>query len=74
MADNVENAIFEILKKIQADVAKLNERAERSEALARKDRRNINGLMTIIQSVAGDFDERIREVDDRVSILEDRAS
>ena len=85
MADNVENATFEILKRIQESIADLgrrfdqhrsevNERFDQFAAEARKDRRNINGLMALLQAASGDFDERIRGLDDRVSVLEDRAS
>ena len=74
MADNVENATLEILKNIQANLGQLNERFERFEALARRDRRNVSGLMTLLQSVSGDFDERIRDLGDRLSIVEDKAS
>lgn len=88
MAGNVEDATFEILKGIQASIAELRTSTQASiadlrkevraqfesfAAEARKDRRNINGLMTLLQAASGDFDERIREMDDRVSVLEDRA-
>jgi hypothetical protein len=89
MADNVQDATHEILKGIQASIVELRASTEASigelrrdigrqfESFAqeaRADRRRINGLMAIVQSVSGDFDERIREMDDRVSALEDRAS
>lgn len=85
----VQDATTEILKRIQESIAASRERsdaqiaalrqdmAERFEALvaeSRKDRRNLNGLMALLQAASGDFDERIREIDDRVSVLEDRAS
>jgi uncharacterized protein YeeX (DUF496 family) len=77
MAGNVESVTFEILKSIQASIAELrrdmNERFDAFSAEARKDRRNINGLMTLLQAASGDSDERIRDLDDRVSIIEDRA-
>jgi hypothetical protein len=85
VADNVDNVTHEILKNIQASIAELgrrfeqhrtemNERFDQFTSDARKDRRNINGLMTLLQAASGDFDERIRELDDRLSIIEDRAS
>ena len=78
MADNIQGATFEILKGIQTSIAELRidmgRQFESFAAEARKDRRNINGLMTLLQAASGDFDERIRDMDDRVSILEDRAS
>ena len=89
MAENVQDATFEVLKRIQEGLSSLrgemeqrfdrqraefDERFARLETEARKDRRNINGLMALLQAASGDFDERIRDIDDRVSILEDRAS
>ena len=88
MADNVQDAAFEILKRIQDGIAQsraetrselaelraeMNARFEAFLTESRKDRRNINGLMALLQAASGDFDERIRELDDRVSVIEDRA-
>lgn len=84
MADNVQDAPIEILKRIQESIADLRreievtrqdmaKQSERFAAEAHRDRRNINGLMALLQAASGDFDERIREIDDRVSHLEDRA-
>lgn len=88
MADNVQDATIEILKRIQESIADLRhstdtrfdamrqdmaKQSERFAAEAHRDRRNINGLMALLQAASGDFDERIREIDDRVSHLEDRA-
>lgn len=83
MADNVQGATFEILKRIGESSAELRtgmtdlrsdigRQFESLAADARKDRRNINGLMALLQAASGDFNERIR--DHRVSIVEDRAS
>ena len=85
MAENVQDATFEILKRIQDSIAELRtsvgelrsdvgRQFESFAAEARKDRRNINGLMALLQAASGDFDERLRDIDERVSILEDRAS
>ena len=64
MADNVEDATQEIVRRIQASIsefrAEANASFDRLEAEGRKDRRSINGVMTIVRAVAGDFDERIR--------------
>ena len=57
MTENVENAIFEILKKIQGDMAafradtserfeRANERFERLEDLIRKQRRDVAGILS----------------------------
>ena len=85
MAGNVQDATVEILKRIQDSIAELRtsvgelqsdmgRQFESFAAEARKDRRNINGLMALLQAASGDFDERLRDMDERVSILEDRAS
>ena len=37
----------------------MNTRFELLATEARKDRRNINGLMALLQAASGDFDERI---------------
>ena len=89
MTENVQDATLEFLKGIQASIADLrtgtqasiadlrgdmNERFESLAVDSRKDRRSINGLMALLQAASGDFDEGIRDMDDRVSILEDRAS
>ena len=85
MADNVQDATYEILKGMQASIADLRAsvtdlRADLGRqfvsfaAEARKDRRNINGMMALLQAASGDFDERVRDMDERVSTLEDRAS
>ena len=88
MPDTVQDATFEILKRIQESIAELRsgteasidalrrdmtERFDQFSAQAHKDRRNVNGLMALLQAASGDFDERIRDMDERVSILEDRA-
>ncbi len=52
----------------------MNEGFETLATNARKGRRNINGPMAPLQAASGDFHERIRDVDDRVAVLEDRAS
>ncbi len=77
MADHVQDATFEILKRIQESIAELRRDSGRQfESFAqeaRKDRRNINGPMTLLQAASGDFDERIRDMDERVPVLEDKA-
>ena len=74
MIENVENAIFEILKKIQADNAsfrsEVNARFERLEDLARKQRRDTAGMLVMAKSVAGTFVEDLAAVEARVTALE----
>ena len=73
MANNVEDVTLEILKSIQASIAKLNERFDHLEAGMRKDRRNVAGMLVMMRATAGDFDERVSEVEERVTPLEARA-
>ena len=76
MADNVQTAMFDILKKIQAEMASFraetNERLERIEALHRKDRVSSAGMLVMMRSTVGGFDQRIADVEKRVDSLERR--
>ncbi len=77
MTDNVENLTLEILKSIQADLAgfraETTERFERLEETLRKQRRSSAGMLVMMQATAGDFDERVKDVEERVAALEDNA-
>ena len=84
MANNVEDATHQILKGIQASIATLHERVSKLnddfgqrfdhlEAAMRKDRRNVAGMLVMMRATAGDFDERVAEVEERVAALEARA-
>jgi len=91
MPDNGENVSLEILKSIQASIAKLTEgvdhltervdhltgsvdhltgRFDHLEAALRKDRRNVAGMLVMMRATAGDFDERVTEIEERVAALE----
>ena len=81
MADNVDSITLDILKSIQASIAKLNERFDqvdarfdRVEAGLRKDRRNVAGMLVMMRSVSGEFDERVTEVEERLTALENRTT
>jgi hypothetical protein len=77
VADNVQEITLDILKNIQADIAQFraetNERLDKLEAGMRKDRRNVAGMLVLMRSVAGEFDERVTEVEERVAALEAQA-
>ena len=77
MTENVENLTLEILKSIQADLAGFradtSERFERLEGSLRKQRRGAAGMLVMMQATAGDFDERVKDVEERVAALEKRA-
>ena len=83
MSENVQTAMFEILKKIQADIASfrtdVNERFTRVEArfegldeLVRKQRRDTAGLLVMAKAVTGDFAEQVAAIEERVAALEAR--
>lgn len=83
MSENVQTAMYEILKKIQADIASfrtdVNERFTRVEArfeglddLVRKQRRDTAGLLVMAKAVTGDFAEQVAVIEERVRVLEAR--
>jgi DNA repair ATPase RecN len=83
MSENVQTAMFEILKKIQADIsafrAETNARFEKAEHrfseledLIRKQRRDTAGLLVMAKSVTGQFAEELAAVEERVRALEAR--
>jgi hypothetical protein len=73
VADNVESVTLDILKNIQASIARLDERFDHLEAAMRKDRRNVAGMLVMMRATAGDFDERVSEIEERVAALEPTA-
>ena len=88
MSDNVENAIFEILKSIQASVARLEARVEKLEnrvdeldqrlsskidaiaAKVTKFQRDLAGTLVMMRTTVGDFDQRMTQLEGRVTALE----
>ena len=83
MADNVENAVFEILKKIQGDVTlgrsemkqfkqDTETRFERLETLVRKQRRDGAAMLVMMRAAAGDFEERLAVVEQQIAAIEAR--
>lgn len=85
MTENVENTILEFLENIQADAAafraetngrfeRIDQRFERLEDLARKQRRDTAGMLVMAKAVAGDFAEQVAAIEERVAVLEARTS
>jgi hypothetical protein len=81
MSENVETAMFEILKKIQGDLAafraemgqfqtKTDQRFQQVEDALRKQRRDNAAMLIMARAVVGDFDERVTKVENRVTALE----
>jgi hypothetical protein len=76
MSENVQTAMFEILKKVQADLssfrAEASTRFEHLEDLVRKQRRDTAGLLVMAKAVTGDFAEQVAAIEERVRVLEAR--
>jgi chromosome segregation ATPase len=51
----------------------LTPRLDRIETIVRKQRRDAAGMLVLMRAAASDFDDRISDVAERVSALEDRA-
>jgi chromosome segregation ATPase len=51
----------------------LTPRLDRIENIVRKQRRDAAGMLVLMRTAASDFDERISDLGERVSALEDRA-
>ena len=50
----------------------LTPRLDRIENIVRKQRRDAAGIQVLMRAAASDFDERISDINERVSALEDR--
>jgi len=74
MSGSVKDATPQILTKIQDDVAafrrSVEERLDRVEDINRKQRRDSAGMLVMMRATAGDFDERVSEVEERLAVLE----
>ncbi|MGA0596686.1 hypothetical protein [Enterovirga sp. CN4-39] len=74
MAENIQDATFEILKNLQSTLVEfrteVNQRLDTLEAGMRKDRRNAAGMIVMMRATAGDFDQRVSEVEERLARLE----
>jgi DNA repair ATPase RecN len=79
MSENVQTAMFEILKSIQAKLVEHDQRFDAVEKrfdemgdLVRKHRRDTAGLMVMAKGAAGQFAEDLAAVEERVRVLEAR--
>jgi hypothetical protein len=70
MTDSAQNITLDILKRIQADIAKMDGRLDRMEELIRKVRRDYAGMLVMMRAVTGDFDQRVSDIEERVAALE----
>lgn len=86
MSENVQSAMFEVLKSIQGELAeqrrllagidgrvdRIEGRFDHLEDLVRKQRRDTAGLLVMAKAVTGDFAEQVAAIEERVSVLEAR--
>jgi hypothetical protein len=83
MTDVPTDAVPQILIKIQDSISTvrselgtlrsdLTPRLDRIENIVRKQRRDAAGMLVLMRAAASDFDERISDVAERVSALEER--
>jgi polyhydroxyalkanoate synthesis regulator phasin len=70
MSDNTHNLTLDVLKQIQSGFAEMRDRLDRIEEINRKQRRDSAGMLVMMRATAGDFDERVSEVEERVAALE----
>jgi polyhydroxyalkanoate synthesis regulator phasin len=82
MSENVENAVFNILKKIQGDISAVrlelaefkrgnSAEHERMEAMIRGERRDSAGSLLLTRTMFGDLNERVTDLEQRMTKLED---
>ena len=83
MTENVETAMLEILKRIQADMSGVKAdmsgvkdrltgvegRMERLEALVRKQGRDSAAMMIMMRGTVGIFDDRLNVIEEDVRLL-----
>ncbi len=79
MSENVQTAMFEILKSIQAKLVEHDQRFDAVEKrfdemgdLVRKQRRDTAGLLVMAKATTGQFAEDLAAVEERVRVLEAR--
>jgi hypothetical protein len=76
MTDEQINITTDILIAIHEDISSfrnsVEQRLDRLEEISRKRRRDAAGMLVMMRATAGDFDERVTEVEERVAALEAR--
>jgi hypothetical protein len=78
MAEQPTDITTSILIAIREDIASfrasVEQRFNRLEEDNRKQRRNSAGMLVMMRATAGDFDERVSEIEERVAALEAKTS
>ena len=72
MSDNVQSAVLDILKNIQAKLVEHDHRFDRLEEIVRKQRRDSAGMLVMMRATVTDFDGRVAEIEERMAALEGR--
>ena len=79
MSENVQTAMFEVLKTIQAQLVEHDKRFDAVDTrfdelgdLVRKQRRGTAGLLVMAKSITGNFAEELAAIEERVKVLEAR--
>jgi hypothetical protein len=70
MAETPTDVTLDILKKIQDGIGDLRERLERVEGIVQKHRRDGAAMLIIMRATVGFFDDRVSDVETRVTRLE----
>ena len=74
MAGRPTDITLDILMKIQDGILDLCERLERVEDVVRKNRRDSAGMMVMMRATSGFCDERVGDIEARVTALETKKS
>ena len=79
MTENVQSAMLEILKRIQADVSGLksdltdvNGRLERVEMIVKRQGRDSAAMLVMMRATVGVYDERMLVIEEDVRLLMER--
>ena len=88
MPENIQSAMYEILKRVQtdmasvrtdvaglkADVADIRVRVERLEDIAKKQRRDSAAMLVMMRATAGVFNERLGGLEAEVELLKEQGA
>ncbi|HBK90616.1 MAG TPA: hypothetical protein DDZ68_02970 [Parvularcula sp.] len=72
MSDTPRDLTLEVLKQLQSGFSEIKGRLNRIEETLRKHRRDSAGMLVMMRATSGDFDERVRDVEERNAALENK--
>jgi hypothetical protein len=72
MADTVTDLVLPILVKLQEGQARLEQRLDQIDETLKKHRRDSAGMLVMMRATAGDFDERVTELEERMNAFDKR--